>query len=252
MARLLGVVMLVAAATAVGPCCKKCELPLVKYYSVDLAHGFCGDACMDPKKFSIYKKFEANLTLVDDKYPDCSGQYAPDGSHYTDYDSTVTHGDPFGILAVTLDLYAPTGMPDHKCCSTPLPVIGVFMCLGKPKNMTIRGTGPYCCPEDATEEEPCKKKEVIAAEPANEIVTEEPLGTCAKPGDCGLAYQACCAGFAAHGEPCGCHLKDGDGKTDGSCGTCGTAYSVCCAGFAAKGFPCTCDIGPSGKSSLVV
>jgi len=146
-------------SVAAKPCCKTCTLPLVKYYSVDRAHGFCGDACMDPKKFSIYKKFEANLTLVDASHPDCSGQYTPDGKFYTDYDSTVTHGDPFGILAVTLDLYAPTGMPDHSCCSSPIviPVVGPINCNGKPKNMTIRGTGPYCCPASSTEEKPCSK-----------------------------------------------------------------------------------------------
>jgi len=204
---------------------------------------------MDPKKFSIYKKFEANLTLVDDENPDCSGQYTPDGKFYTDYDSTVTHGDPFGILAVTLDLYAPTGMPDHSCCSTPLPFR--INCGGKPQSMTIRGTGPYCCPATATEEEPCKK-EVVTAEPAKEVATEDPLGTCAKPGDCGIAYQACCAGFAAKGVPCGCHLKDGDGKTGDDCGTCGTAYSVCCAAFKFKGHPCTCDINSAGQASVVV
>jgi len=159
MARLLGAAMLVVAASADGPCCKKCVLPLIKYYSVDLAHGFCGDVCADPKKFSIFKKFEANLTLVDDENPDCSGQYTPDGKFYTDYDSTVTHGDPFGILAMTLDLYAPTGMPDHSCCSTPLPLR--INCGGKPKSMLIRGTGPYCCPASATEEDPCKKEVVM-------------------------------------------------------------------------------------------
>jgi len=129
---------------------------------------------MDPKKFWLYKKFEANLTLVDEKNPDCSGQYAPDGTLYTDYDSTVTHGDPLGILSVTLDLYAPTGMPVHTCCATPLPIVGSIMCSHKPKNMTIRGTGPYCCPADATEEEPCKKDTAIK-EVAKEI-TKNPQG----------------------------------------------------------------------------
>ena len=66
--------------------------------------------------------------------------------------------------------------------------------------------------------------------------------TCSKPGKCGRAYQACCAGFAAKGFPCTCHLVDGTGKSGGNCGTCGTGYSACCAGFKAKGFPCTCDI----------
>jgi hypothetical protein len=75
--------------------------------------------------------------------------------------------------------------------------------------------------------------------------------TCAKPGDCGHAYQACCAGFAAKGIPCGCHLKDGTGATGADCGTCGSAYAVCCAGFKAKGFPCTCDISSGGDSFVV-
>lgn len=282
MARLLGAAMLIVAASANGSCCKKCDLPLVKYYSVDVAHGFCGEACMDPKKFFLYKKFEANLTLVDDKNPGCSGQYAPDGTHYTDYDSTVTHGDPLKILSVTLDLYAPTGMPVHTCCTTPLPIVGPLMCIHKPKKMTIRGTGPYCCPADATEEEPCKKETAIIKEPAKEVTTDELLaikepakeattdellaikdpakevitdelpGTCAKTGVCGLVYQACCAGFVAKGYPCGCHLKDGNGTSTSDCGTCGSVYSICCAGYAAKGYPCTCDIGVGGQSSLVV
>ena len=65
--------------------------------------------------------------------------------------------------------------------------------------------------------------------------------TCANPGHCGRAYQACCAGFAAKGYPCTCHLVDGTGKT-GNCGTCGTAYAACCLAYGAKGSPCTCDI----------
>merc|ERR1711871_468025 len=60
-------------------------------------------------------------------------------------------------------------------------------------------------------------------------------GTCAKPGHCGRAYQACCAGFAAKGYPCTCHLVDGTGKT-GNCGTCGTAYSACCAAYGSMSF----------------
>jgi hypothetical protein len=71
--------------------------------------------------------------------------------------------------------------------------------------------------------------------------------TCAKPGDCGRAYQACCVGMQAKGFPCGCHLKDGTGKSAADCGTCGSAYSVCCAGFKAKGYPCTCDISDGGS-----
>merc|ERR1719261_2168253 len=86
-----------------------------------------------------------------------------------------------------------------------------------------------------------------ADHPQSDTITSEiEDSTCAKPGDCGLAYQACCAGMQAKGFPCGCHLKDGTGKSGADCGTCGSAYSVCCAGFAAKGFPCTCDISDGG------
>jgi len=80
----------------------------------------------------------------------------------------------------------------------------------------------------------------------------EQASTCAKPGDCGLAYEACCAGFGAKGYPCACSLADGTGNAAADCGTCGTAYSACCAGFAAKGFPCTCDIKDAGSRAFVV
>jgi len=159
MVRLLGAAILVVAASADGHCGTKCELPLVKYYSVNVAQGFCGQVCADPKKFSIYKLLEANLTLVDDEHADCCGQYSPDGKFYTDWSGILTHG-AFGQAWLTLDLYAPTGMPDHSCCSTPLPFR--INCGGKPKSMKIRGTGPYCCPASATEDEPCKKEIAIA------------------------------------------------------------------------------------------
>mmetsp|Transcript_99913 Transcript_99913/g.311278 ORF Transcript_99913/g.311278 Transcript_99913/m.311278 type:complete len:187 (+) Transcript_99913:99-659(+) len=67
---------------------------------------------------------------------------------------------------------------------------------------------------------------------------------CAKPGDCGLGYEACCAAYGAKGFPCGCELKEGAGEAGSACGHCGLAYAACCAGFQAKGFPCTCDVEP--------
>jgi len=193
---------LFVAAFAAGPCCKTCTPLLVKYYSVDLANGFCGDACVDPKKFSIYKKFEANLTLVDEDHPDCSGQFTPDRAFYTEYDSTVTLGDPSGIFAVTLDLYTPAGMPDHSCCSTP--ILGGINCAGKPKRMNIRGTGPYCCPLRSTEETPCPK------EAATEDPTTSDAKKCVPGGECGMmgcAIQCCSDGSelcidTVSGDPC--------------------------------------------------
>lgn len=97
----------IASKTEDSPCCKTCSAPLEKYFSVDVPHGFCGEACMDPKKFWIFKIFEKNLTKATDNTP-CSEQFTPTGGHYTNYTSTVTHGIP-GILAVTLDLYGPVG-----------------------------------------------------------------------------------------------------------------------------------------------
>ena len=94
-----------ATLAIAGPCCESCVEPLKKYYSVDVPHGFCGEACMDPAKFDQYKKFEANLTLVEegtDNGP-CGEQFAPDGSKYADYTKTDTHGVP-GLLSVTLNL----------------------------------------------------------------------------------------------------------------------------------------------------
>lgn len=86
-----------------------------------------------------------------------------------------------------------------------------------------------------------------------EVVTQElpEDSTCAVPGDCGRAYQACCAGFEAKGYPCTCHLSNGTGKSGSDCGTCGTAYSACCAGFSLKGYPCTCDIAAVAGSIVV-
>eukprot|EP00929_Paragymnodinium_shiwhaense_P104062 TRINITY_DN6803_c0_g1_i4.p1 TRINITY_DN6803_c0_g1~~TRINITY_DN6803_c0_g1_i4.p1 ORF type:complete len:202 (+),score=30.22 TRINITY_DN6803_c0_g1_i4:82-687(+) len=78
--------------------------------------------------------------------------------------------------------------------------------------------------------------------------------TCEAPGDCGRAYQACCAGSKAMGRgDCACHLRNGTGTAvSGDCGTCGKAYVACCQAFQLKGFPCTCDIkDPSGDALLI-
>eukprot|EP00928_Gymnodinium_smaydae_P066545 TRINITY_DN49538_c0_g1_i1.p1 TRINITY_DN49538_c0_g1~~TRINITY_DN49538_c0_g1_i1.p1 ORF type:complete len:175 (-),score=14.83 TRINITY_DN49538_c0_g1_i1:66-551(-) len=155
---MLALVLVLSAFVAHGrPCCQKCEAPLKKYYSVDVPHGFCGEACMDPARIRLFKRFEANLTLVEEgtDHGSCVTQFAPDGSKFTDYANTVTHGIP-GLLSVTLDLYAPTDMPQHDCCVTPLfQSLHCFGIPGKGKPLSIRGTGPYCCPGYSTEEIPC-------------------------------------------------------------------------------------------------
>jgi len=82
-------------------CCQTCAEGLQKYYSVDMKHGHCGEACIKPSKFGLFKVFEPNLTIADGStgYSSCADLGWPK------YSETVTHGDPFGLLSVTLDLY---------------------------------------------------------------------------------------------------------------------------------------------------
>jgi hypothetical protein len=82
-------------------CCQTCADGLQKYYSVDMKHGHCGEACIKPSKFGLFKVFESNLTIADGStgYSSCADLGWPK------YSETVTHGDPFGLLSVTLDLY---------------------------------------------------------------------------------------------------------------------------------------------------
>jgi hypothetical protein len=102
---MLGLVVLgLVIAVEPGPCCRTCTLPKAMYISVVSSEPFCGQTCIDPKDFNIFHVFEKNLTR--DPGGACARQYAPDGRFYTVYNTTVTHGVP-GILAVTLDLYAP-------------------------------------------------------------------------------------------------------------------------------------------------
>merc|ERR1712195_56573 len=85
-------------------CCTDCVAPQVKYFSVDVPHGFCGETCIRPRSFGLFHLFEKNLTRATDNNP-CREQFTPNGGHYTNYTSTVSHGG-FG-LKVTLDLYGP-------------------------------------------------------------------------------------------------------------------------------------------------
>ena len=67
------------------PCCLSCTAPLEKYHSVDHIFNNCGEACMDPKKFWIYKVFEPGLEKSETETP-CADR------KYTVYESTPTHG----------------------------------------------------------------------------------------------------------------------------------------------------------------
>lgn len=77
------------------PCCEVCVAPQVKFYSVDEEHGHCGECCLDPRMYPVFKVFEHNLTRANGKTCASLG--------YATYDKTETHGMP--PLSVTLDLY---------------------------------------------------------------------------------------------------------------------------------------------------
>lgn len=86
------------SADADTPCCLTCTEPQEKYYSIDKLHNECGECCMDPKHYLIFKIFEPGLTKANDETP-CAD------FRYKNYTGTVTHG--FGPVSMTLDLYAP-------------------------------------------------------------------------------------------------------------------------------------------------
>jgi len=91
----------IAAVAQSELCCQTCPDGQQKYYSVDMKHGHCGEACIDPSKFGIFHVFESNLTIADGStgFSSCADLGWPK------YTETVTHGDPLKILQVTLDLY---------------------------------------------------------------------------------------------------------------------------------------------------
>jgi len=86
-----------AGETTNEKCCSKCtDKNKVKYYSIVTDNGRCGECCMNPKYYKIFKIFEPNLTLAENDSP-C------ETFNYKIYEDTETHG--FGPLKVTLDLY---------------------------------------------------------------------------------------------------------------------------------------------------
>jgi len=107
--RALGSALLFAAAAAELSenselCCEECVAPKVKYYSVDADHGHCGECCLDPRMFPVFKLFEKNLTLANGKTCGAEG--------YSVYDKTEEHGVP--PLTVKLDLYNAGSAPPIK------------------------------------------------------------------------------------------------------------------------------------------
>ena len=77
-------------------CCTACSKNnQVKYYSVVTDNNRCGECCLNPKVFWLFKIFEKNLTLAEEKTCASLG--------YPNYENTQTHG--FFPVKVTLDMY---------------------------------------------------------------------------------------------------------------------------------------------------
>ena len=85
------------ADEAGGRCCEACDVEgEVKYHSVDEPHHHCGECCMKPSQYKLFKIFEWNLTLSEGNTP-CQDLGWPA------YDTTVSHG--VWPVKMTLDLF---------------------------------------------------------------------------------------------------------------------------------------------------
>merc|ERR1712166_1302013 len=82
------------------PCCGECTGPQEKYYSIVTSKNHCGECCMKPSQFWIFKIFEPNLAKDDSSDTPCADR------KYTEYLSTPTHG--VYPVSMTLDLYSST------------------------------------------------------------------------------------------------------------------------------------------------
>lgn len=102
-ATLCGIAVACSGAAVADKCCEACPDGQQKYYSVDMKHGFCGESCISPATFGVFKIFEPNLTIADGStgYRSCADLGWPK------YTETVTHG-VFPVKA-TLDLYDHNG-----------------------------------------------------------------------------------------------------------------------------------------------
>lgn len=81
-----------------NPCCNYCKNPLFKFYSIDRKHGFCGEACLNPKYYNLYKIFEPNL-----EKSESFDKMSCFDNNFKFYNTTVEHKIQF--LKVNVDLY---------------------------------------------------------------------------------------------------------------------------------------------------
>ena len=69
-------------------CCIACTVVgEEKYYSIDNSHGMCGECCMNPSLYNVYKVFEWGLAKDEkDSATPCADR------NYTRYMYSPTHG----------------------------------------------------------------------------------------------------------------------------------------------------------------
>jgi len=89
-----------AVPEATTPCCGSCTAPQKKYFSIDTKRNMCGEVCINPLWFRLFKIFEPSLAG-----PVGGDEIICKEKHFSTYNTTVTHGA--GPIHVTLDLYNP-------------------------------------------------------------------------------------------------------------------------------------------------
>ena len=98
--------MLFFSETSEDMCCENCtDEGTQKYYSIDTAHDRCGECCMAPENFTIFKRFETGLTEATVEHP-CNEL------GYTEYEITETHGAAGYYM--TLDKYKKLESSDNS------------------------------------------------------------------------------------------------------------------------------------------
>ena len=93
---IIGALLFTSIVSVKEKCCQTCEGELVKYYSIDTKYDRCGECCLNPARFWLFKMFESGLNLAENNNP-C------ETLGYTEYVETETHG--IAILSATLDKY---------------------------------------------------------------------------------------------------------------------------------------------------
>ena len=81
------------------PCCTACPDDQIKTFSIDTKGGHCGESCIPPGKYWIYKIFEPGMQKAD-----ANDQKVCAENGWPNYSMTETHGIP-GVLTVQVDFF---------------------------------------------------------------------------------------------------------------------------------------------------